>query len=133
MGTRSSMSSRLHLRLTCIALTISLSLAADWIAGPWFNIDSPVVRWSLFVLNLTLTTASLVYLLGQVWATQNAAMRELELLCGADIRELAAAATFSSLPAGSSWVNALTRVRERLASVGERLQELEQQRAALES
>ena len=126
-------SSKVHLRLTCIALTISLSLAADWIAGPWFNIDSPTVRWSLFVLNLALTTGSLVYLLGQVWATQNAAIRELELLCGADIRELAAAATFSSLPEGNSWVGVLTRVRERLAAVGERLQELEQERAALES
>jgi two-component system, OmpR family, phosphate regulon sensor histidine kinase PhoR len=126
-------SSKVHLRLTCIALTISLSLAADWIAGPWFNIDSSAVRWGLFVLNLALTTASLVYLLGQVWATQNAAMRELELLCGADIRELDAAATFSSLPEGNSWVEVLTRVRQRLVAVGGRLQELEQDRAALES
>ncbi|MBI3836512.1 MAG: hypothetical protein HY288_01085 [Planctomycetia bacterium] len=126
-------SAKLHLRLTCIALTISLSLAADWVSGPWFDIDSPLVRWSLFLLNLTLTAASLAYLLGQVWATQNAAMRELELLCGADIRELAAAKTFSSLPADSSWVAVLTRVHQRLATVGDRLQELEQQRAALES
>jgi two-component system phosphate regulon sensor histidine kinase PhoR len=71
-------SSKVHLCLTCIALAISLSLAADWIAGPWFNMDSPAVRWSLFLVNLALTGASLAYLLRQQRAALESRARRNE-------------------------------------------------------
>ena len=121
-------SSKLHLRLTCIALTISLSLAADWIAGPWFNIDSTVVRWSLFILNLALTTASLAYLIGQVWATQSVAMRELGVN---DPSQLPSRERFAALAERRVTVGLLiqelvrqNRIRLDAARVEQRVQEL---------
>jgi len=129
-------SAKIHLRLTCLALTISLALAADWIAGPWFEISSPWVRWSLFSLNLVLTAASLAYLIGHFWSTQSGAQREVELLCRADVQEIASGQVppiFLSLSANNSWQPILHRLHQHLAEIGNQLSDLAQQRASIES
>jgi two-component system phosphate regulon sensor histidine kinase PhoR len=129
-------SSKLQLVLACVALAASLALAADRIVGPSINIFSALVCWGLLAVGAGLPVALMGWLVRSGQAAHEAAIRGLDLLARGDIRKLADRgfdATFASPPMDPRSAEALNHVRERLASVGQRMQELEEHRAAVES
>ncbi len=128
--------SKLQLALPCAVLAVSLALAANWLAGPSPGFGSQLLGWCLLLVATGLAAAPIVLLVKRCRSVQTAALRELEQLCRADIRDLADSAgdaAFSKEGMDPAWSDALHRVRQRLVSVGDRLRELEQQRAAVES
>ena len=129
-------SHKLPLMISCVALSASLALATDRIVGPSTAYFAVLVGWGLICAGAVLPVGLMAGHVRQTRAAHDASLRGLDLLIQGDIRKLADPAfdaTFASSPMDRGMAVALGRVRERLASVGERMQQLEQQRAAVES
>jgi two-component system phosphate regulon sensor histidine kinase PhoR len=127
---------KLPLVLSCVALAASLALAADRIVGPSIDVGSALICWGLISVGAGLPVALMGWWVRQGRSGYEAAMRGLDVLAQGDIRKLSDAAydaTFAAPPMDERCAQAMDRLRRRLASVGEHLQELEQQRAAVES
>lgn len=129
-------SSKLPLVLSCVALAASLALAVDRMIGPSINVVNALLCWVLLTVGAGLPVALMGWLVRQGQASNEAALRGLDLLAAADIRNLADGtynAIFASPPMEPGCAAAMTQLRDRLATVGQHLQELEQQRATVES
>jgi two-component system phosphate regulon sensor histidine kinase PhoR len=126
---------KLSLVLTCVALTISLALAADWLAAEWLDLGSPLARWCLLSISLGFLATWLVSAFRRQRAMGDEALAELDLLSHLDNRRLALGAEeprFSELRPGTTWVKTVRRLRDRLGSLAGRVDELERERAVYE-
>ncbi len=62
----------MHLGLTCVALAISLALAADWVAGLWFDSPARGIHGAVLLLGLGFVAASLACWMRRAVASQRA-------------------------------------------------------------
>ncbi|MEX0678011.1 MAG: ATP-binding protein [Pirellulales bacterium] len=124
------------LLLTCVALAISVALAADWLAAEWFNVGSLAARWCLLGVSLGSVAVWLAFFLGRQRAIANEALAYLDLLCRMDQCRLALESpgpSFADLRPGNPWTKASRRLRDRLAALARRVEVLERERTGLES
>jgi two-component system phosphate regulon sensor histidine kinase PhoR len=128
--------SHLPLVLSCVALTASLALATDRIVGPSVTFGSALICWGLLAVGAAFPVAVMGWLVRRTSSAHEAVLRGLDVLAQGDVRKLADDeydATFAAPPMDERSADGLNQLRRRLATVGQRLQELEQQRAAGES
>jgi two-component system phosphate regulon sensor histidine kinase PhoR len=121
--------------LTCVALTISLALAADWLAAEWLDFGSPLARFCLFTLSLGFLATWLVSAFRRQREMGDEALAELELLSHLDNRRLSIGAfepRLADLRPGTAWVKTVRRLHDRLGGLARRLDELERERALFE-
>jgi two-component system phosphate regulon sensor histidine kinase PhoR len=127
---------KLSLLSACVALTISLALAVDWLAAEWFNVGSPTTRAALLAVSLGLVAVWMSNFVSRQWALGNEALSQLDRLCRMDWRRLALAGgeqSFATLRPGNAWVKMSRRLRERMAGLARRVDELERERSVFET
>jgi two-component system, OmpR family, phosphate regulon sensor histidine kinase PhoR len=128
---------RIQLCASFLALTISLALAADWIAGEGLSLNSAPARLAMLISSVVLSAAGIALIVKNRQAADETAQNELELLCRTDVRELMETAKNEAFatPAGLDprWTTVIEKLRHRLVEASSRLRELEAQRAAIES
>lgn len=126
---------KLSLVSTCVALTIALALAADWLTAEWLDLGSPLARWSLLSISLGFLATWMVSAFRRHRELGERAIAELELVSRLDNRRLAMGAEeprFSDLRPGTAWVKTVRRLRDRLGGLARRVDELERERVVLE-
>jgi len=126
--------SKNQLYLTAAAFMLSSALAIDWVAGIWLNTQTWVVRSGMLGTGLMISGAAVGMLCAAGRRSDIAARKYLELLCRLDYHELNSEATEVARPKvhNSDKYEILDRVRAALLKAGERVQEVEQARSALE-
>ncbi len=124
----------LKIAVPYVALAAGLAVAADRFLGP--SALATVVHWVLFAAGSVVPLTLLARLVRREKDSQDAALRALELLVQCDLQRLGEATydpTFTAPPVDACAADALSKLRARLVTVGERLQDLQEQRAAIES
>ena len=120
----------------CVALTISLALAVDWLAAQWFSVGSPAARAVLLAVSLGLVATWLAIFVSRQRALGNETLEQLDRLCHMDWRRLALEGGeqgIASLRPGNAWVKMSRRLRERMAGLARRVDELERERSVFET
>jgi two-component system, OmpR family, phosphate regulon sensor histidine kinase PhoR len=127
---------KISLLTACLALTISLALAVDWLAAEWFKVGSPTTRGALLAVSLVLVAAWLAIFVSRRREVDKEAFEQLERLCHMDWRRLALEGGeqgFASLRPGNAWIRMARRLRERMAGLARRVDELERERSVFET